>query len=316
MFPALAAGLGSAASALGQSGAASFLGGVANSWLSGMMSNYWGRKSSRDNAALGYEYSKRLADYNRAQDFAYAQKYNDLNYDLAARYSMNAAKWTVNGLRSAGLNPILAANSGGVGSAQMGTPTPSVGGGGSTISPNGNYPRVDIAEASRDLASLPLQAATAGQVASQTEKTQAETRLQDLSTAREAYNLLQSILNEGERGGIGHFFKAAKLLDPTDDRTRKAAARITENVGRVLEKSLERSLGVPSSASDSTAHDNTAALPAVLNKVGTAIQNSASDVPRPRSNPSKYGWPNRVRRSSRPSRRDVWAPHSYLIPSM
>lgn len=55
-------------------------------WLKGTTSNYFAEKRARDQAALEYEY--------------------------AERYAKNSPSWNVQGLRDAGLNPILAASNG------------------------------------------------------------------------------------------------------------------------------------------------------------------------------------------------------------
>lgn len=120
MFGAIGSGLASAgktalgyvasalSSPLGQAGigAASGIGG---DFLQGVMNNYFGKKSSKYSSKQSYHYQRKLNQwlipYQLEQQNKYAEEYQKM-------YSRNSPSWNVEGLRKAGLNPILAASGG------------------------------------------------------------------------------------------------------------------------------------------------------------------------------------------------------------
>lgn len=108
----------------GTVGAAAGLGtATAASYGNSLIGNYFSNKSSKDNYERSYEWSlaSGLADsqlsrrdykwYQNA-DYEQSKLLSEYEYDLSRRYAENSAKWTVTGLRNAGLNPILAATNG------------------------------------------------------------------------------------------------------------------------------------------------------------------------------------------------------------
>lgn len=72
------------------------------------LGDYFGRKQRSQQSKLSYE----MANYEAALNYQYSKLYNEQNFALAQRYAQNSAKWSVDGLRNAGLNPILAAGGG------------------------------------------------------------------------------------------------------------------------------------------------------------------------------------------------------------
>lgn len=85
-------------------------------------------------------------------------QYQEADYDMARRYAENSAQWEVQGLRNAGLNPILAATHG-LGGAGVGYSAPSGSPSGSSgYMPDGSIdtPNLDLAEGVRDLASAAM----------------------------------------------------------------------------------------------------------------------------------------------------------------
>lgn len=123
---------------------------LATAGMSNLLTYHQSRKSSKAQ-------SERDMRHQALYDAWYAKniypKYQELDYEMAKRYAENSAKWEMQGLENAGLNPILAFSHG-FGSAGTDYSAPSVGGSapssssGSSGSPIG----ADFGELARDVA--------------------------------------------------------------------------------------------------------------------------------------------------------------------
>ncbi len=104
----------------------SILGGAAAGLAGGLMglgNTLLSSREQRNNAVLSDERQWEYYNKQKELDYKYDQLYNqldrdfyrwqqDLGYEYAQKYAENSAKWSVTGLENAGLNPILAAQSG------------------------------------------------------------------------------------------------------------------------------------------------------------------------------------------------------------
>ena len=127
-----------------------------NSTLFGSIQRSWNKKSANADA-------QRQLRNQAIYDSWYAKniypQYQDLDYAMAQRYAENSAKWEVEGLRNAGLNPILAASHGlGGAGVDYNSPSASSGNiGGSSSQADLDTPgSSDLAEAVREIASAEL----------------------------------------------------------------------------------------------------------------------------------------------------------------
>lgn len=102
----------------------SILGEVAGSGLS--MFNTWNNSSSGWFGRSAGKQDSENAERNTRMNFKYQTRYDqwksNLDYVMARQYARNSAKWNVEGLMRAGLNPILVANGGGF-QGTFGTPS-------------------------------------------------------------------------------------------------------------------------------------------------------------------------------------------------
>ena len=98
------------------SGSGSALLGTSGGFAGQLLSNYFNRKSSRDSSRVSLAHD---LDY---LDQVYP-KQQELDYSLAGRYAQNSAVWDVQGLKNAGLNPILAAQGGFSGGSSYSSPS-------------------------------------------------------------------------------------------------------------------------------------------------------------------------------------------------
>lgn len=110
---------------------------LSNSLLSGAITRHWNKKDSHSSALLQYDLNKKfnewLIPYQLRKNFQYAE-----------RYAKNGPSWNVEGLRAAGLNPILAASGGFHGGS---SPSSSVGSSGGVSAPQthgSSLPSADI----------------------------------------------------------------------------------------------------------------------------------------------------------------------------
>jgi len=151
-------------------------GGFLNSFANGFINEFFGERS-QDSALAA---AQGLSAWNKALDYEYTRKRDDDLFDLTRRYLGNTAKWQVDGLKAAGLNPILAfsnlgASTGlGAGSA----PSPSLG----SVSPYKN--NVNLSESMRTLSAIDLNESTAKQIQSQTALNRSTVNYQDVQSAK------------------------------------------------------------------------------------------------------------------------------------
>lgn len=250
------------------------------SWWSSALSSMGG-SFSLDDATLGWANNQSNRSLNKAinktnlklqkqydlwtqeQDKAYEKWYQDYMYSLqnneyyklAQKYATNTAKWAVQGLKAAGLNPILAAQNPNM-SSNLGDARPS--GSGHSV---GGSPSLGSVGASRSGMQLRLNQqadAVTQQQKAVTAKEQADTRttnesrpavLQGLN-ANNAKTLAESDLisaqaeevrvrtkNEAKNEGLGGVFGAT--------------ANVTHKIYDALSEQLEGVSNKPSSAKDS-----------------------------------------------------------------
>lgn len=152
-----------AASAIGSAA----IGALSNIGSQGPLSYFYGKRDRRDSSEIDFEQYKkqRIFDYqfDRSLGFDLAKLYDAKDYALARRYSENSASWAMEGLRRAGLNPILAAGNGF--NASLGFQGQSPSGGSSVPHSSGNSFDIksdaDILGALQKAGSLDVQASTA-----------------------------------------------------------------------------------------------------------------------------------------------------------
>ncbi len=109
MLSSLGSALGSAAIGIGGNA----VGGLFNSWLGNSAKESLNKNISKTNFKIQQKYDLWTQDQDKAynkwwQEYLY-QLQNNQYYDLSKKYATSTAKWAVEGLKNAGLNPILAA---------------------------------------------------------------------------------------------------------------------------------------------------------------------------------------------------------------
>lgn len=109
MLASLGTALGSAAIGVGGNAAGGFL----NSWLGNTAKESLNKNISKTNFKIQKKYDLWTQEQDKAynkwwQEYLYQLQSNQY-YDLSKKYATNTAKWAVEGLKNAGLNPILAA---------------------------------------------------------------------------------------------------------------------------------------------------------------------------------------------------------------
>lgn len=300
--------------------------------LGGLLTGRYNRKEDASQSIKTYN-KQAAIDYAWANGpyFDLAQKYNEVNYQLARRYSENSASWAVNGLKKAGLNPILAASQGfnadmgqqGVQGGQPSGSVPSVHG--QPVNADFNFNKafdignldVQSSTASKMKADTNVAQATADYIKAQTMRANAETAqtLQDTKFTRDnlgftgtmaplgkAVNTLGDLLPKGVSNAIdsGWFQNAWKKV-PSSVKTTINNLLPASKVGHWLQY-----LGSPSSSTQP--QSNAKRIKQSVTDVHTAKE--LSDVLSPSPYPiepdvsrverlEKYGR-GRVPRGSRP----------------
>lgn len=114
---------------------------AASPFISGSIDRYFGEKSARDNAKVSFAHNQKLMflqDQLQKQYNKWLIPFqNDQNFNYQMRFLANSPSATVSGLRTAGLNPILAAHGGFNTSSPSGASGGSFGGSSSSVS--GSY---------------------------------------------------------------------------------------------------------------------------------------------------------------------------------
>ena len=132
-----------------------------------LLGNYLNRKNTKYTAGLSWKQYKA----QRALDWDYFLAENEQNYKLQQRYALNSAKWQMEGLKKAKINPILALGGGAPSPMQAPSASPT---GGSL--PSNNIPSasvrgsaLNLSSAIRDVASTDMMLSTAQKVEKEAE---------------------------------------------------------------------------------------------------------------------------------------------------
>lgn len=188
-----------AAAAIG----AAAIGAGGNIASQGPLAYSFGKRDRRDAAKVDFEQYKkqRIFDYqfDSTLGLDLARMYDSKDFDLARRYNENTASWTVEGLRRAGLNPILAAGNGfnaSNGFQGQGAPDSS-----SMPHVSGNSYNIrtdtDLLRSMFDAGALDVQSSTAKKISAEADNIKAQT----LRTYIDA-------INEGRHGGVNSLWSA------------------------------------------------------------------------------------------------------------
>lgn len=181
---------------------------VSNSSLGGDLTGGW----------LDYSSSQSKLKYSLKKQYKYAQK-----------YALNSPSWNVQGLRNAGLNPILALNGGNIGDVNM--PDASMPSSGSSFS---------------------LHTASKLDHDQKQSVTLANTAMADKTKAEELKTLVSS-LNDLQDGGSKGVEGIARMAGRAFGEDRDAYGALAEGIGRRLGKLL--GVSATTSAKDSRSND-------------------------------------------------------------
>lgn len=297
-------------------------------YISGAINNYYGQKARRDQYQLSLDQYKQQAEI----DYQYAQLYNKLNYELAQNYAVNTPSWAVQGLRKAGLNPILAA-SGGF-NANLGQSGVSSSGSGSSSFSSNPTGKMNISEAARDLASLDVSNASAKQLESQTslnrtneglttansartiadiDRVKAETDAIKIKSAADGIDALERAAKGGEKGAFGILETFSK-----DKGQRRSLGDLQNAFVDKLKNTLSSSQSPVSSAKvlkdassvtnrDLTSHPIINSAKSVLEKIGSGVLKSAKgDGRAPLMTPKRAPWADRREALRNRRRGRIW----------
>ena len=201
---ALATGLGKGAASVASSALGNSL---------GLPHNYlFNKKDRRDSAKVDFEQYKkqRIFDYqfDSTLGLDLARLYDSKDFDLARRYGENTASWAVEGLRRAGLNPILAAGNGF--NASLGFQGQGSTGGSSVPhtsgnSYNSNYDKIDFTGNPLLASSLDVQSSTAAKLKADSELSHAQSNVAQANADNIKAQTLGTYIkaiNDARTGGV------------------------------------------------------------------------------------------------------------------
>lgn len=234
MFALGAAAVGSM---LAQQGAQSS-GSVLNSWATNSARESLNKNITKTNLKIQKEYDK----WTQAQDMAYNKEWeqwyqnylygiqNKEYFDLSKKYATNTASWAVQGLRKAGLNPILAAIDGNL-SSNMGNAGPQ-------SSPSGRHSKGSIPSGSvpSAVASSPFRLSAMQDLINSAKQGE----LMDAQKSNIEQQTTNLKANEGLSGSFGALFNALNKVGLKDDMQSLAKEGV---------KWLKRKLGIDASQS-------------------------------------------------------------------
>lgn len=217
--------LGSLAMGMGGNAA----GGLFSSWLGNTSKESLNKNITRTNL----KYQKQYDLWTQEQDKAYNtwwQNYlynlqNNEYYKLSQKYATNTAKWAVDGLKNAGLNPILAAgnynmssNTGNASPAMSPVSSTAKGGvRGASVSAGGSSAPVNLAA----LSQIQSTSKNIERTEAETDNIKADTDLKKMGGTDFGRNLV----------AIGTMLDGLGLKKPLVDLTKKAATWMTSQLG-------------------------------------------------------------------------------------
>lgn len=217
---------------------------------SGPMGYYFGKKDRRDAAEVDFKTYKKQREYDFNFDmgpgYVLAKKYDEKDYNLARRYSENSASWAVNGLRKAGLNPILAASQGF--NADFGHQGVGLAGAGNMHSVGGNSfrpdSRIDLARAMSDVGSLDVQASTATKLRADSNVSQAQADLIKAQTLRQYVDAINEYHSQGglSKAGIGAVTRLFGSGDSALDKVMHKAGFSSDDTTGSVNKGLSQAV--------------------------------------------------------------------------
>lgn len=207
----------SAAAAIGSA----LIGAGSNIASQGPLSYFYGKRDRRDSSSVDFEQYKkqRIFDYqfDKSLGFDLAKLYDAKDYALARRYSENSASWAVEGLRRAGLNPILAAGNGF--NASLGFQGQGAIGGPSVPHSSGNSFNIksdaDLLGAMLKAGSLDVQASTADKLKADSDLARANSNVAQANADNIKAQTLKTYvdaINSGRTGGLSGRFGALQAL--------------------------------------------------------------------------------------------------------
>lgn len=217
--------LGSLAMGMGGNAA----GGLFSSWLGNTSKESLNKNITRTNLKYQKQYDLWTQEQDKAyntwwQNYLYGLQNNEY-YNLSKKYATNTAKWAVDGLKAAGLNPILAAgnynmssNTGNASPAM--SPVSSTAKGavrGASVSAGGSSAPVNLAA----LSQIAATAKNNERTEAETDNIKADTDLKKMGGTDFGRNLV----------AIGTMLDGLGLKKPLVDLTKKAATWMTNQLG-------------------------------------------------------------------------------------